>query len=124
MAKTVVIHMFDDGRDGVEGIPGKIQFLTPARAAKPIQEARVEVTLSWNRAMSSCGPFFVDVGELDEGENHFDLAISNALMPLLPSSGTLPGDCIGLKPRADGKRNKDPNATVYWGLVQQNLPIL
>ena len=87
MAKQVIVHILSDGRDGIEGLVGEIEFFPPPRIAGPMQDAIVPLTLSWNRGQNNCGPFKINVGHLTDGENHFQLVISEAI--LLPIPGAL-----------------------------------
>ena len=94
----VVIHMLNDGRDGIEGIPGRITLYPPPRIAGPMQDAFVEVTLSWNRNQNRCGPFKINIGPL--ATKHFDLVLSpNLPLPLDPALTRIFGNMVGLRAR-------------------------
>lgn len=95
MSRQIVIHVLNDGRDGIEGIVGQLTFSPSPRIAGPNQDAYVEVTLSWNRDKNRCGPFKFNLGPFADGDvKHFDLILSLGIpLPILPGTTT----CISTK---------------------------
>lgn len=114
--KKPVIHMIDDGRDGIEGIVNRFAFFPPPRFAGPDQDAIITVTLSWNRDQNRCGAFQINVGPMPPfEEKHFDLILNpHIYVPISPAVARVPSDWVGLRPCKDN-RARDFGAKIFWG---------
>ena len=119
MAKpTIVIHVFDDHWDGIEGLKPKITYEPAPDTTEPAQDTFIHFTLSWNRDQNRCGPFKVKFNELADSENHFDLVIHPDLpVPFHPALGRIFHNFVGLRPWKDGKRNHD--GRTFWAEYQK-----
>jgi hypothetical protein len=110
---TIVIHMFNDHRDGIEGLNPKITYEPPPRIIGLVQDTFIHFTLSWNRDQNRCGPFKVKLNELTDGENHFDLIVHPDLpVPFHPALSRIFHNFVGLRPWEDGKRS--PENITFW----------
>lgn len=119
MTQGLVIHMIDDGRDGIEGIVSRVAYSPPARFAGPDQDAIVSVTLSWNRDQNRCGPFQINVGpRRPNEEKHFDLILSSIVgLPISEEVAHIFPNWVGLRPYKG--RARDFDAKIFWGDVKQ-----
>ncbi len=86
MGKQVIVHMLPDSRDGIEGLVEALEHFPPPRIAGALQDDIVSLTLSWNRGQNRCGPFKINVGHLADGENHFQLVISEDIPVPIPGA--------------------------------------
>lgn len=114
MRTKPIIHMLDDHHDGIEGLVGNIY-----RMSGSTQDAIVEITLSWNRDATCCGPFKVNIGALQEGEErHFDLVLHEDIpLPIPEAIVRIFPDQVGLRPY--NGQEKCPDAEILWGDSQQ-----
>lgn len=119
MNDRIVIHMLNDGRDGIESIPGRITFYPLLRIAGSIQDAFVGVTLSWNRDQNRCGPFRIYIASLATGEKkHFDLVLDPDLtLPLDPALTRIFATMVGLRARQG--EQECPSEQIFWGQADE-----
>lgn len=97
----IVIHMLDDGMDGIEGIVGKIEG------------GSVEITLSWRRDQNRCGPFTFEIGPVAKGEEkHFGLILKDIELPIPDATARIFSQDVGLKPWENG--HEDRAAEIIW----------
>lgn len=97
MKKMVIVRILNDDFGGIEGLVEKIDFCPPSRFGS-MQDAIVSLRLSWNQGKTSCGPFRIQVGNLADGANEFELVIREDVpVPIPIMVSRIFPDMVGLR---------------------------